>query len=73
MLSIDDCSVAAPCHVMPSGLRVQFTVMSITLADAYLKTARAKKHLDSLREELRIFAESKPHRFSTERDIENQR
>ena len=43
------------------------------LTDPYLKTTRAKKHLDSLREELRIFAESKPHRFSTERDIKNQR
>jgi hypothetical protein len=47
--------------------------MSITLADAYLKTARAKKHLDSLGEELKIFAESKPHHFSVERDFKNQR
>jgi hypothetical protein len=47
--------------------------MSITLADSYLKTTWAKKHLDSLGEELRVFAQSKPHHFSIERDIKNQR
>jgi hypothetical protein len=74
VLSIDDCpAVAATLSCRVGGLRVHFIAMSITLADAYLKTARAKKHLDSLGEELRIFAESKPHRFSTERDVENQR
>jgi hypothetical protein len=45
----------------------------ITLADPFLKTARAKEHLDSLKAQLVLFRDSKPHRFSTERDIDNQR
>jgi hypothetical protein len=47
--------------------------MSITLADAFLKTTRAKVHLDSLRNEVAIFRDSKPHRVTRERDITNRR
>jgi hypothetical protein len=43
------------------------------LADAYLKTSRAKEHLESLRQELQVFYESKPCRFFREDDFENQR
>ena len=32
------------------------------MSDPYLKTARAKVHLDALREELGDFSKSKPHR-----------
>ena len=45
----------------------------MNLADAYLKTARAKEHLDSLREELEIYYESKPCKFKEQTDIRNQR
>lgn len=42
---------------------------SASLADAYLKTVRARKHLDTLGEELDAFRQTKPHRFHTERDL----
>lgn len=45
----------------------------ITLADPYLKTSRAKEHLDALREELRVFYESKPYQFFTNCDLANRR
>ncbi len=40
-----------------------------TLADPYLKTERARQHLDALQSELETFKNTKPHRFKTERDI----
>ena len=43
------------------------------LSDPYLKTARAKVHLDELREELEDFSKSKPHRVHRQRDTKNQR
>jgi hypothetical protein len=45
---------------MPSGL-----------ADPYLKTVRAKEHLDDIRERLRVFRESDPCSFRREDDFEN--
>jgi hypothetical protein len=42
------------------------------LADPYLKTARAKEHLDDLRERLRVFREDKPITVSREDDLKNQ-
>jgi hypothetical protein len=47
--------------------------MSAGLADPYLKTKRAKEHLDALRHELESFRDSKSHRVSRERDIKNKR
>ena len=44
----------------------------MSLADPYLKTARAKEHLDALRQELSIFNESKPCRFHAQDDLKNQ-
>ena len=44
-----------------------------SLADPYLKTARAKEHLDDLRERLRVFRESQPIRITREDDVEKQR
>jgi len=44
------------------------------LADPYLKTVRAKVHLDDLRKQLDIFHKSKPYALvPLEDDIENQR
>jgi hypothetical protein len=43
------------------------------LTDPYLKTSRAKEHLENLRKELEIFYESKPYRFVRQDDVENQR
>jgi hypothetical protein len=43
------------------------------MSDPYLKTARAKVHLDALREELGDFSKSKPHRVHRQRDTKNQR
>lgn len=43
------------------------------LADPYLKTNRAKEHLDDLRERLRIFREDEPIRVTREDDVENQK
>jgi hypothetical protein len=45
----------------------------MNLADPYLKTARAKEHLENLREELEIFYKSKPCRFTRQDDLENER
>ncbi len=45
----------------------------MNLADPYLKTTRAKEHLESLRRELEGFYESKPYRFVREDDTEKQR
>jgi hypothetical protein len=42
------------------------------LVDPYLKTARAKEHLENLRNELTAFYESKPCRLFREDDVENQ-
>jgi hypothetical protein len=42
------------------------------LADPYLKTTRAKEHLETLKGEVRIFCESNPHNFIFEDDIEKQ-
>src|SRR5215469_14996221 len=44
-----------------------------TMTDPYLKTVRAKEHLDDLRKRLRAFRESEPIRVSREDDIQNQR
>jgi len=46
--------------------------MSVTLADAFRKTTRAKVHLESLRNEVAIFRDSKPHRVTRERDTTNK-
>lgn len=43
------------------------------LVEPYLKTTRAKYHLESLRDELATFYESKPYRFLRQDDIERQR
>jgi hypothetical protein len=43
------------------------------LADPYLKTARAKEHLDDLKERLRKFREDEPIRITREDDVANQR
>ena len=45
----------------------------ITLSDPYLKTARAKEHLDALRQELNSFHESKPCQFVSQDDVKYQR
>ena len=45
----------------------------MSLSDAYLKTTRAKKHLDDLLKELAAFHESKPYEFQEKLDFENQR
>lgn len=42
------------------------------LTDPYLKTTRAKEHLESLRNELQVFQESNPCRFTRRDDEENQ-
>ena len=43
------------------------------LTDPYLKLDWAKRHLEAMDADLRIFHESKPCRFSTYDDLENQR
>lgn len=55
------------------GKRVITPAGRLGLADPYLKTSRAKEHLESLRQELQVFYESKPCRFFREDDFENQR
>jgi len=40
-----------------------------SLTDAFLKTVRAREHLEALQEQLERFKETKPHRFHIERDI----
>src|SRR5271163_4336461 len=45
----------------------------MNLADPYLKTARAKEHLDALRKELIEFTESQPCEFQGRSDVANQR
>lgn len=44
-----------------------------SLADSYLKTTRAKEHLDALEGELDAFYKSKPYSFITEDDLERDR
>src|SRR6266446_2141576 len=46
-----------------------------TMADAFLKAGRAKKHLEDLRKELALFleAEPKPYSFVGQDDLEHQR
>ncbi len=44
----------------------------ISLADPYLKTTRAKEHLEALREQLDAFSKSKPYSIVREDDIEHQ-
>ncbi len=46
--------------------------MPSSLTDPYLKTARAKEHLDELRERLRKFREDEPISFKREDDLTNQ-
>lgn len=46
--------------------------MPSSLADPYLKTARAKEHLDDLRERLRVFRENHPCSVTREDDLRNQ-
>jgi hypothetical protein len=46
---------------------------SITLADPYLKTARAKEHLETLRQELSTFYKSDVCQFVSQDDLKNQR
>ena len=48
-------------------------VNGITLTDPFLKTSRAKEHLESLRKELKIFRESAPCKLIVEDDRKNQR
>jgi hypothetical protein len=43
-----------------------------SMADAYLKPARAKEHLDDLREHLRVFREDKPITITREDDLYHQ-
>jgi hypothetical protein len=45
----------------------------MSLTDPYLKTTRAKVHLDALRHELDIFYETKPYAFIGQEDVENER
>src|SRR5665213_527035 len=45
--------------------------VKLSLADPYLKTTRAKVHLDALRGGLRLFSESKSDSFVGEDDLEN--
>ena len=45
----------------------------MNLSDPYLKTVRAKEHLDSLRSGLDEYYESKPCKFRGRDDIKNQR
>ena len=45
----------------------------ISLVDPYLKTARAREHLDSLRREIQAFRESKPYTFEAEDDLVQNR
>ena len=45
---------------------------SMGLADPFLKTTRAKEHLEALREALKSFYESNPCRFVREDDLERQ-
>jgi hypothetical protein len=44
----------------------------MNLADPYLKTTRAKEHLETLKEELSVFYESNPSHFVFEDDVKNQ-
>jgi hypothetical protein len=44
--------------------------MALGLADPYLKTTRAKQHVDSLRNELDAFYKSKPYSIVGEDDVE---
>jgi hypothetical protein len=44
----------------------------MNLADPYLKTTRAKVHLESLQHEVNAFYKSKPWKFHFEDDVENQ-
>jgi len=46
--------------------------MPSSLADSYLKTARAKEHLDDLRDRLRLFREEAPCSFTREDDVKGQ-
>jgi len=46
--------------------------MPSSLTDPYLKTARAKEHLEELRERLRLFRENEPISFKREDDTANQ-
>jgi hypothetical protein len=45
--------------------------MASTLTDPYLKTARAKEHLEELRERIRVFRESEPGSVTRQEDAEN--
>jgi hypothetical protein len=45
----------------------------MSLADPYLKTSRAKEHLEALRKELKGFYESKPYQFIEKVDSEKGR
>ena len=44
-----------------------------SLVDPYLKTERAKEHLETLRNELGAFDKSKPYSFTFEEDVKNSR
>jgi hypothetical protein len=46
---------------------------SLKPLDPYLKTSRAKEHLDALQRELDAFYESKPYRFTREDDLQKGR
>jgi hypothetical protein len=46
--------------------------MPSSLTDPYLKTARAKEHLDELQDRLRRFREDEPISFKREDDLANQ-
>jgi hypothetical protein len=46
--------------------------MSITLADPFLKTTRAKKHLEDLRHELTVYYETNPCKLRAQDDLKNQ-
>jgi hypothetical protein len=58
----------------PQGKGLQCRIMRGTgLTDPYLKLDWAKRHLEALDADLRVFHESKPCRFTSRDDLENQR
>jgi hypothetical protein len=60
--------------VIPWGVKLP-GIKSIkpSLGDSYLKTTRAKEHLDALKGELDAFYKSTPYSFITEDDVERDR
>jgi hypothetical protein len=57
---------------LPLGLLLAAKIAGMGLADPFLKTTRAKEHLECLREALKTFYESNPVSFVREDDLERQ-